>query len=62
MLAAFIFALLCNGLHSVNFFVEFGFEVGGFVLMNNGTFGQFVDDRNHFGQAFGCHGFVVLTS
>ena len=49
-------------LHGVDFARQFRFEVGGFVFVDDGALGQFVDDGNHFGQAFGGHGFVLEGS
>ena len=54
-----IFCGISDSLHRVDLLLELRLKVGSLVLVDNGTFGQLVDDGDHLGQALGSNGFVL---
>lgn len=49
-------------LHGIYLLHQFGFEVGGFILVDDGTFSQFIDDGDHLRQFFRSHSLILKSS
>ena len=47
------FLSVASLLHSIDLFLELRLQVSGFVLVDDGTLGELVDDGNHLGQSLG---------